>query len=309
MIPNGAAAAGGWLIDLACGEPPTRWHPVAWFGTAMTAVERRTYRDSRTAGVVHLAIGVGGAMAVGSVLRRLLGAPVATALGAGVAIAGRMLSREAGAVIDLAAAGDLPAARERVRGLVGRDADVLDADGVVRAAIESLAENTVDAITAPLLWASAGGAPAVLAHRAINTLDAMVGHRNARYASFGWASARADDVVNWLPARLTALAVIAVRPRTAAAVATVVRRDAPRHPSPNGGVIESAFAAALDIRLGGENRYGGVAEDRGQLGAGPPPTSADGERALRLARHTAFVFAVACATVPSIRRLLVRSRG
>jgi adenosylcobinamide-phosphate synthase len=163
-------------------------------------------------------------------------------------------------------------------------------------------------VTGPLLWAAVGGAPTVLAHRAINTLDAMVGHRNARYANFGWAAARADDAVNWPAARLTALAVIAVRPRRAAAVATVVRRDAPCHPSPNGGVIESAFAAALGIRLGGENSYGGVVEDRGRLGDGPPPTPADGIRALRLARHTATAFAVACAIVPTARRLLARNR-
>ena len=251
VIPNGVGAVAGWMVDQALGEPPTRLHPVAWFGRAMGAVERRTYRDSRAAGVVHLAIGVSGAMAVGVVLRRLLGAPTATALACAVAIAGRMLDDEVGAVIELAGAGDLRAARRRLRGLVGRDTDTLDASDIVRAAIESLAENTVDAVTAPLLWATVGGAPAVLAHRAINTLDAMVGHRTTRYTNFGWASARADDAVNWLPARLTALAVVAVRPRHAGAVATVVRRDAPRHPSPNGGVIESAFAAALDIRLGG----------------------------------------------------------
>ena len=208
-----------------------------------------------------------------------------------------MLTDEVGAVVDLAGRRPRRGPYPSCRGLVGRDADALDAGGVVRAAIESLAENTVDAVTAPLLWATVGGAPAVLAHRAINTLDAMVGHRNARYANFGWASARVDDAVNWLPARLTALAVVAVRPRQAATVATVVRRDAPRHPSPNGGVIESAFAAALGIRLGGENSYGGVAEDRGRLGDGRPPAPADGARAIRLARHTAIAFAVACAHV------------
>ena len=159
----------------------------------------------------------------------------------------------------------------------------------MRAVVETVAENTVDAVTAPLWWATIGGAPAVLAHRAINTLDAMVGHRNERYRQFGWASARADDVVNWIPARLTAVAVAAVRPRRAAAIARTVRRDAPRHPSPNGGVVEAAFAAALDVRLGGTNTYGDVVEDRGTLGDGRPPTPDDGVAAIRLARDATGV--------------------
>ena len=114
VIPNGVGAVAGWAADLAVGEPPTRWHPVAWFGSAMSAVERRTYRDDRIAGVVHLAIGVSAASIVGVVLRRLVGAPTATALACGVAIAGRMLSDEAGAVIELAGTGDLGAARRTV---------------------------------------------------------------------------------------------------------------------------------------------------------------------------------------------------
>ncbi|MFT3855282.1 MAG: adenosylcobinamide-phosphate synthase CbiB [Ilumatobacteraceae bacterium] len=307
MIADGVAAAGGWLVDGVLGEPPVRWHPVAWFGTAMGALERRTYRDTRRAGAGHLAIGAGGAVLGGLALRRSVGGPGATLVASTVCIAGRMLTGEVRAVVALAAQ-DLPAAKERLRGLVGREATALDADGVVRAAIESLAENTVDAVTAPLVWATLGGAPAVLVHRAINTLDAMVGHRNDRYRNFGWAAARADDVANWLPARLTALAVVAVRPRRARAVATVVRRDARRHPSPNGGVIEGAFAAALGVRLGGTNVYGGVVEDRGHLGDGPPPTVADGERAVSLARRTAAVVALACAVLPvAVRRMRPRS--
>lgn len=308
MIANGVAAAGGWLADEVLGEPPVRWHPVAWFGRAMGALERRTYRDARLAGAGHLGIGAGGAVLAGLALRRLVGRPAAALLASAVCIAGRMLTGEVQAVVALAPA-DLPAARERLRGLVGRDATTLDADGVVRAAIESLAENTVDAVTAPLVWATLGGAPAVLAHRAINTLDAMVGHRNDRYRNFGWAAARADDVANWLPARLTALAVVAVRPRRARAVAAVVRRDAPRHPSPNGGVIEGAFAAALGVRLGGTNVYGGVVEDRGHLGDGLAPTVSDGEQAVRLARWTAAVVALACAALPVALRRMWPSRS
>jgi adenosylcobinamide-phosphate synthase len=130
------------------------------------------------------------------------------------------------------------------------------------------ARDCVDAVTASLFWATLGGAPAVLAHRAINTLDAMVGHHGERYEHFGWASARLDDLVNYIPARLTALAVVAARPRSAIRIGRVVRRDAPRHPSPNGGVVEAAFAAALGVTPGGVNRYGDDVEDRGTLGDG-----------------------------------------
>jgi adenosylcobinamide-phosphate synthase len=133
----------------------------------------------------------------------------------------------------------------------------------------------------------------VLAHRAVNTLDAMVGHHDSRYEQFGWASARLDDVANYVPARLTAAAVAAMTPRRARSIWTTVRRDAAAHPSPNAGVIEAAVAAALGVRLGGTNRYGGRIEDRGVLGDGPAPTVADGRRALRLTIATDVMIAVA----------------
>lgn len=308
MMPNGIAGAIGAGLDRWLGEPPTPWHPVAWFGRTMSALERRTYRDSRLAGVAHLGLGVGLALGTGLGLRKLVGAPFATLIAATISIAGRMLTEEAAAVSTAVRDGDLDAARLRLRSLVGRDADTLDGREIVRAAIESVAENTVDAVTAPLMWAAIGGAPAVLAHRAINTLDAMVGHRTVRYARFGWAAARTDDLVNWLPARLTAVTVGVVRPSRALAVAATVRRDARQHPSPNGGVIESAFAAALDVRLGGTNRYGGAIEDRGQLGDGPAPAVADGARAVRLARQVTAVFAIGCAVLPAAARLVRRGR-
>ena len=277
------------------GEPPARWHPVAWFGTGMTRLEQHTYRDTRVAGVVHLTVGAGIGIAAGATLRRVLGRSTATLVATTVAVAGRMLAEEARAVLRPVAAGDLDPARARLAGLVGRDVTRLDGAGIVRAVVETVAENTVDAVTAPLWWASVGGAPAVLAHRAINTLDAMVGHRDDRYRHFGWASARADDVANWLPARLTALAVAAVRPRRAAAVARTVRRDAPGHPSPNGGVVEAAFAGALGVRLGGTNTYRGVAQDRGRLGDGRVPAPADGTAAIRLARDAVTALALTAA--------------
>lgn len=301
---DGIGAALGWVLDRALGEPPTRWHPVAAFGRAMTALERRTWRDTRSAGAVHLLAGVGGAAAVGLALERLLGARGATVLATAVAVAGRMLGDEALAVARLAGDGDAVGARERVVGLVGRDVATLDDAGIARAVIESVAENTVDAVIAPVMWAAVGGAPAVLAHRAINTLDAMVGHHSDRYERFGWASARADDAAAWIPARVAGLAVAAVRPRRARVVTTVVRRDAGAHPSPNGGVVEAAFAAALDVGLGGVNRYADRIEDRGRLGDGPEPTFADVEPAVRLSRDIGAAVALGVTVLPGVLRRL-----
>ena len=288
---NGVEAALGVVLDQLLGEPPDRWHPVAGFGSLMGRVEQTTYADRRTAGVVHLAIGVGVAVGTGLALRRLVGPRAATVFATTCCVAGRMLDDEALRVGRCLLRGDLPAARLQVRRLVGRSTAELDEHGVTRAVIETVAENCVDAVTSSVLWATIGGAPGVLAHRAVNTLDAMVGHRNERYRQFGWASARVDDVMSYPAARLSALAVATVRPRHARAIVRTIRRDAPAHPSPNGGVIECAFAAALGVQLGGINRYGDVDEDRGVLGNGRPCVATDIAAATQLRRQTAGVFA------------------
>jgi adenosylcobinamide-phosphate synthase len=153
---------------------------------------------------------------------------------------------------------------------------------VARAAIESVAENTVDAIVAPALWAAAAGPRGALAYRAVNTLDAMVGHRDDRYAKYGWASAKLDDAAGWIPARVTAALVMLVRPAAAADVWRAVRRDAGAHPSPNAGVAEAAFAAALGLRLGGESRYRDRVELRPALGDGRSAEAGDVLAAVRL---------------------------
>lgn len=277
-----AAAGMGWVADQIVGEPPDRWHPVAAFGTMMTAVEHHLYRPSRGAGMVHLGIGVGAAVTVGLIGQRILGRPAATVLATTVCVAGRMLAHEGAVTLALVDDDDLDGARQRVQALVGRDPEHLDGPDIVRATIESVAENTVDAVIAPMCWAAIAGAPGVLAHRAINTLDAMIGHRNDRYERFGWAAAKADDGVNYLPARVAAAAVMVAMPHRVRAIAHAVRRQAPAHPSPNGGVIEAAVAGALGIQLGGTNRYGDRVEDRGVLGDGPNPTVTDGYRAIRL---------------------------
>ncbi len=302
-----AAAAGG-LADQLIGEPPLRWHPVACYGSLMQRVEERLYADRRANGIAFTVVGAGLGISVGIVLRRTLGPTLATVVATCVSAAGKMLDDEATTMAALLNAGDLPAARQRVRSLVGRNTDHLDEHEISRAVIESVAENCVDAVTSSLFWAAVGGAPAVLAHRAVNTLDAMVGHHDERYEHFGWASARLDDVVNYLPARLTALAVALAKPSHAGAIVRVVRRDAADHPSPNGGVVEAAFAAALGVQLGGVNHYDGEIEDRGILGDGPPPTVATIASAVRL-RRTATATTAALLLAPAAIGQLLRRRS
>jgi adenosylcobinamide-phosphate synthase len=301
-------AAAGVLVDQLAGEPPAWCHPVAGYGTAMARLERRTYRDGRLAGGLHLLAGVGAAVAAGRLLERLLGRTGATLVAVAVASSGRMLDTEALAVARHVRRGELELARDRVRSLVGRDPSRLDASELCRAAVESVAENLVDAVIGPLWWGAIAGSAGALGHRAVNTSDAMIGHLDDRYRRFGWAAARADDVLNYLPARAAVIAVCAVRPQRAGHILAAVRRDAPAHPSPNGGVIEAAFAAALDLRLGGTNRYGDRVEDRGLLGRGRVPAPGDVELAVRLRRQTTVVAAAALVVTTVLGRVSRRCR-
>jgi len=280
------AAGLGVLADGFLGEPPMSPHPVAAFGSVMRAIERRLYADRRTTGLAHAAAGVG----LGAAAGVLVGS---TAVATYLAVAGRAL-REVSAEVALALeVGDLEGARRLVPSLVGRDPTGLDASELARAVVESLAENTVDAVVAPALWGAVGGAPGVLAYRAANTLDAMVGHRSERYQRYGWASARVDDAANWVPARVTAVLVAAVRPRQAALVWHTVRAEARHHPSPNAGVAEAAFAAALGLRLGGVNRYGDRVELRPSLGDGRRAEARDIGPAVALSRDVGVALAAA----------------
>jgi adenosylcobinamide-phosphate synthase len=294
------AAGAGVLADAVAGEPPASVHPVSAFGRLMIAVEDVTYRDDRTAGVIHLAVGAAVALTAGAALRRMIGRTAATFVATELAVSGRMLTRTAR---DLAAQldrGDVEAARDLLPWLVGRDPSALNAAEIARAVVESIAENTVDAVVAPALWAAGAGAPGVLVHRAVNTLDSMVGHRSARYTRFGWASARSDDAMAWVPARLTAIAVAAVRPRATGSIWRAIRQDAPAHPSPNAGVAEAAFAAALGLRLGGTNRYGERVEHRAVLGTGRRPEPRDIEAAVRLARDVRWALAAGLVAIGTL---------
>ncbi len=281
-------SAGGLIADMVLGEPPIRPHPVAAFGSLMGQVEGRLYGDERRRGVAHAGIGVVVGGLAGWLLR-------STAAATYLAVAERGLTSAALEVADAIERKDLDAARGLLLSLVGRDTEGLDETEIARAAIESVAENAVDAIVAPALWGAAGGAAAALAYRAANTMDASVGYRNERYGRYGWAAASLDDAANYLPARVTAGLVVAVRPSAARAILAAIRRDAPAHPSPNSGVAEAAFAAALGIELGGTSSYAGHVEHRPILGRGRPPRGDDIGRAVRLCRHVTLALAAALA--------------
>ena len=269
------AVAAGLLLDRVFGEPPAAVHPVADFGRVMLHLERTSWADRRGAGVRYTAIGIALGAGAGALGRSTAGAVALTS-------AGRELRRVAAGIGDQLIAGDLEAARAALPSLVGRDPSELDASGGAAAVIESLAENTVDAVVASAFWGLVAGAPGAGAYRAINTMDAMVGHHSARHERFGWAAARTDDVANLLPARLFALLVAAQVPGRAAEVWRIVRRDAGAHPSPNAGVAEAAVAAALGRQLGGPLRYGERLEERPRLGDGPRPGATDVVRAREL---------------------------
>ena len=300
-------AALGLLVDRLVGEPPPAVHPVARFGQGMMAVEGRWWRDDRAAGVRYAATGVGVGVAAGVTVRALAPPVVATAVATTVAVGGRALGEAAMTVADALRSGDLDGARAALPALVGRDPEQLDEKEIARAVVESVAENTADAIVAPAVWATLAGPVGVCAHRAANTLDAMVGYRSPRYDRFGWAAARIDDVMAWPGARLTAVLVALVRPGQAMAVWRVVRRHSGAHPSPNAGVSEAAFAAALGLRLGGENRYGDRVELRATLGDGRPPEPSDIERAVRLQRDVTTALAGLLAA-PMLARWLGAAR-
>ena len=249
----------GFALDRLLGDP-RRYHPVAGFGTVALRAEQRWYADDRAHGVLHTATLVGGAVLLGAAAERFApgqaGKTLVTAAAAWAVLGGRSLEREALAVHAHLDRGDLPAARQRLTHLVGRDTSELSAADVSRAVVESVAENTSDAVVAPLVWGAIAGVPGRLGYRAANTLDAMVGHHNERYEHFGWASARFDDLLNLPGSRLSGVLAMAAAPNGAGDAVRAWRRDAARHPSPNAGVVEATFAGALGVRLGGTNTYG-----------------------------------------------------
>ena len=296
---SGLALLSGWAADQVLGDP-RRWHPVAGFGRLALALERTLYAPSRARGALYagalVALAALGAEAAARVLPRRLVLAACT----WAALGGRSLAREADAVAADVRSGDLGAARKALPALVGRDPDALDAAGICRATVESVAENTADAVVGVLLWGAVAGPAGVAAYRAANTLDAMVGHRSERYADFGWAAARLDDALTWPVARAgAALAAVCapVAGGTAGAALRALRRDGAAHPSPNAGRMEAAFAGALGVRLGGPLAYAGRVQARPRLGDGRAPVPDDVTRAIRLSFAVGAAAALAGAAV------------
>ena len=288
-------------LDALIGDPDPVWrrvpHPVAWFGALVDALDRRLNREGeafgtrRRAGVLALGLLIAAsaapALAVEAALLRLPGGGLLVAVLASVLLAQRSLHQHVARVRDAFASGGLEGARQAVAMIVGRDPDSLDGAGVSRAAIESCAENFADGVVAPAFWFALLGLPGLVAYKAINTADSMIGHRTPRHEAFGWAAARLDDAVNLIPARLSgalvALAGAAAGGRPVRALRVMVR-DARRHRSPNAGWPEAAMAAALGLALAGPRRYGARLVDdpflnaEGRRDAGP----ADIGRSLRV---------------------------
>jgi len=301
---SATSLVGGYVADIVFGDP-RRLHPVAGFGALAQRAESVAYAPTRARGAAYTALLVASAALTGELAARAAaraGASRALVLGVvtWAALGGRSLTRAADRLAGQVQAGELDAARATLPWLCGRDASDLDAGSLLRAAVESVAENTSDAVVGALLWGALAGPGGVMGYRAANTLDAMVGHRTERYRDFGWAAARLDDLVNWPAARLavglTALCAPVVD-GTPTATWRVVRRDGAGHPSPNAGRAEAAFAGALGVRLGGPLSYAGVTETRPPIGDGPAPSADDVRRATRLSRAVGIAATLACAAI------------
>ncbi|WP_184846970.1 cobalamin biosynthesis protein [Allocatelliglobosispora scoriae] len=286
---DAAGMAAGAAVDALVGDP-RRFHPVAGFGQAATALERLLYAPDRRDGAIFTGIAVGAPVAIAVIAqkataRRPWARFVLVTAATWAVLGGTTLRREATVMADALESGDLDAARARLSHLCGRDPRELAAPELARATVESVAENTSDAVVAPLFWGAVAGLPGLIGYRAVNTLDAMVGHRSARYERFGTAAARADDIANLVPSRLTAVLTAAFAPVVGGGSRRTWqtwRRDGSKHPSPNSGQCEAAFAGALDLRLGGKNVYFGRSETRPVLGDGTVPVASDARRAATL---------------------------
>ena len=288
------------LLDRLLGEP-RRFHPLAGFGRLARWVEKIAYgpADYELGDAVPAARYLRGIAAVSVLLVPLV--LIAALLQQSAifgtlfsivllyfAIAPRSLREHAERVVAAFSAGGLPDARRQVGLMVSRDTSQLDESGISRAAVESVLENGNDAIFAALFWFMLAGAPGVLLYRLSNTLDAMWGYRNARYNRFGWAAARLDDVLNFIPARLTALSY-ALLGHTRSAL-HCWRQQAAAWESPNAGPVMAAGAGALRVRLGGAAIYHGESEQRPLLGCGMAAGAVDIARAVRLVRHTLYAW-------------------
>ena len=310
LVPDAGILACALLLDLALGDP--RWlpHPVVLIGRLINTLEkglRKAIRHERAAGAVLLILIVSSVMTVTWLVLRASSYlhPLAGILAAificSTCLAARSLHTESALVATALSAGDLVNARKKLSLIVGRDTAELEEPEIWRALIETVAENTADGIISPLFWLTVGGPVAGIGFKAISTLDSMVGYKNKRYLRFGWASARMDDLVNYLPARLTALLMIISSPLAGLSLAGAARitlRDRLNHPSPNSGHPEAAAAGSLGVRLGGAASYAGLPCWKEQIGDPLRPIDEQAYRGmLRLMYITTLMMVIICIAV------------
>ena len=283
----------GVLADQVFGDPRRR-HPLALFGRLASRLERRLNRyperprAGRAVGLLALLVMVAPPVALAAWLHA---SPIGIAIDVLLlwfAIGARSLEQHAERVRSALQQGRLSQARQRVSWLVSRDTAAMDATDVARATTESVLENGNDAVFAPLFWFLLAGGPGVLAFRLVNTLDAMWGYRTPQYRHFGWAAARLDDLLGWLPARLTATSY-AILGRTGEAL-RCWRRQAHQLDSPNAGPVMVSGAGALNVCLGGPASYHGAIKHKPWFGSGDAPTANDIRRATELVRHTLWLW-------------------
>jgi adenosylcobinamide-phosphate synthase len=302
-------------LDLIMGDP--RWlpHPVTLIGRLINVLDnfmRRPRLDQRTAGVLLMLITVGSAAGSTWLALKALSylQPLAGIIGAifisSTCLATRSLHIESARVAKALAAGDLPAARQYLSWIVGRDTDKLEEPDIWRALVETVAENTSDGIIAPLFWLTAAGPVGAMAYKAVSTLDSMIGYRNERYLLLGWGSARMDDLLNFIPARLTALLMIiaaALAGHSAAGAMQITLRDRLKHTSPNSGHPEAAAAGALGIRLGGAASYSGIPSWKEHIGDPCMPLDERAYRGtIKLMYISTILMAAACILVALLLR-------
>lgn len=277
MIAHLYAITLAFFIDIVIGDPPNWPHPVKWIGTFIGYLEKNLNvgRHKKRNGILMLLIVLflvftltTGVIYAAYQLHYIAGIVVEAVL-ISTTIAQKSLRQAGMEVYRPLIEGNMKEARLKLSYIVGRDTEGLDESEVVRGTVETIAENTSDGITAPLFWAFIGGAPLAMVYRAINTCDSMVGYRNDKYLEFGWASARLDDVVNWIPSRITGALMLLGLPSKYHGWKKrwlILFRDARRHPSPNSGWTEAAVAALLGVQLGGLNTYKGVVSNRARMG-------------------------------------------
>ncbi|WP_416828856.1 adenosylcobinamide-phosphate synthase CbiB [Ectobacillus polymachus] len=280
-MSHGITSFIAYMVDRIIGDPRSLPHPVIWFGKAIRLLEKairkvvKKEEALKAAGLLFPIIIAGGVYGVVTLLLYVLSlwnhwlALIAEIWLISTTIATKGLGEAGLEVYQHLKGGDFTKARHSLSMIVGRDTDKLDESEISRGAVETVAENIVDAIISPLFYALLGGAPLAMMYRAVNTLDSMVGYKNEKYLNLGWASARLDDVLNYIPARLTALFMLLacwMKRLDVAGAWRTIRQDAKRHPSPNSGIPEAAIAGALHIQLGGTNYYGGIVSHRAKMG-------------------------------------------